>query len=136
MYYYANFDRADDGISVTFRDIPEAITCGQTDSEALEMAEDALLTCVEIYFDEDRPFPLASKQQKGEIAVYLPETVYAKVLLHNVMLEKGVNKADLARTIDAKPPEIQRILRPRHKTKIDTIGHALSALGKPLQLSV
>ncbi len=100
MYYYANFDRADDGITVTFRDIPEAITCGHSDAEAID------------------------------------ESVYAKVLLHNVMLEKGLNKAELARKADLTPPEVQRLLKPRHKTKIDTIGLALSALGKPLQLAV
>ncbi len=136
MYYYANFDRADDGITVTFRDIPEAITCGQTDSEAIEMAEDALLCCVEIYFDENRTFPISSDQQAGEVPIYLPESVYAKVLLHNVMLEKGLNKADLSRKTGFTPPEVQRILKPRHKTKIDTIGQALLALDKPLRLAV
>ncbi len=136
MYYYANFDRADDGITVTFRDIPEAITCGHSDAEATEMAEDVLLSCVEIYFDDNRPFPVASKPQKDEVPIYLPESVYAKVLLHNVMLEKGLNKAELARKADLTPPEVQRLLKPRHKTKIDTIGLALSALGKPLRLVV
>lgn len=136
MYYYAQFDHAQDGITVTFRDIPEAITCGQNDQQAQEMAADALLCCVEIYFDENRHFPLPSQQKPDEVGVYLPETVYAKVLLHNVMLEKGVNNAELARYIAAAPPEVSRILKPRHKTKIDTIGKALAALGKPLVLSV
>ncbi len=136
MYYYANFDRADDGITVTFRNIPEAITCGQTEEEAIEMAEDVLLSCVEIYFDQGWVFPLAGKAKKGEVPIYLPETVYAKVLLHNVMVEKGVNKADLARKSELTPPEVQRILKPRHRTKIDTIGRCLSSLGRPLQLSV
>ena len=130
MYYYAHFDHAADGITVTFPDIPEAITCAQTDAKAMVMAEDALLTCVELYFEDGRPF------REGETAVYLPETVYAKILLHNTLLEKGESKANLARLLDTQPPEVQRILNVRHKTRIDTLGRALAALGRPLHLSV
>lgn len=136
MLYYARFDKADDGITVTFPDIPEAITCGQTDHEAMKMAEDALLSAIEMYFEEDMPFPLAREGKKGETAVYLPETVYAKILLHNKMLETGTAKTELAKAIGTNPPEVSRILRVRHKTKIDTIGRALAALGSPLRLSI
>ncbi|WP_044481900.1 type II toxin-antitoxin system HicB family antitoxin [Paenibacillus antibioticophila] len=38
--YPAVFDYADDGISIEFPDLPGAITCGDTDEEALYMAKD------------------------------------------------------------------------------------------------
>lgn len=38
----AVFDYADDGISVEFPDLPGALTCGDTDEEALYMAKDCL----------------------------------------------------------------------------------------------
>lgn len=135
MLYYANFNYADDGITVTFPDIPEAITCGQTTAEALEMAEDVLLCAVEVYFDDNRPFPLARAAKEGETAVNLPDTVYAKVLLHNRLLESGWNKSKLAEAINTNAPEINRIFNVRRSTKIDTISRALSALGHPLHLS-
>lgn len=100
------------------------------------MAEDVLLSCVEIYFDADRPFPLARKAQKGETDVFLADSVYAKVLLHNAMLAQHISKAQLSRLTQIRPPEIQRILTPRHVTKIDTIARALRGVGKQLQLSV
>lgn len=59
MYYPAKFVKEDNGYTVTFRDIPEAITCGADMPEAMEMAEDVLLSSVEIYFDMDKNFPLA-----------------------------------------------------------------------------
>ena len=136
MYYYAHFDHAADGITVTFPDIPEAMTCAQTEEKAMVRAEDVLLTCVELYFDEGWVFPRARAGREGETAVYLPETVYAKILLHNTLLEKGESKANLARLLDTQPPEVQRILNVRHKTRIDTLGRALAALGRPLHLSV
>ena len=40
--YPAVFSYADDGITVTFPDLPGCITCGETDEEALRMAKDAL----------------------------------------------------------------------------------------------
>ncbi|MBR5940830.1 MAG: type II toxin-antitoxin system HicB family antitoxin [Neisseriaceae bacterium] len=136
MYYYANFDYAPDGITVTFRDIPEAITCGFNDEEAMFMAEDALLVGLEFYFEDERPIPLPSKPKKGEKAVYLPDSVFSKVLLHNAMIEKKVSNAALARAMNATPAEVQRIVNVRHKTKIDTIGKALNAIGFQLQMSI
>lgn len=38
----AIFDYADDGISVSFPDLPGAFTCGDTDEEALYMAKECL----------------------------------------------------------------------------------------------
>lgn len=40
--YYANFDYADDGINVTFPDVPKAFTCGFTKRNAKKMARDVL----------------------------------------------------------------------------------------------
>ncbi|EFU43938.1 hypothetical protein PVOR_01995 [Paenibacillus vortex V453] len=42
MKYPAIFTYADDGISVEFPDLPGALTCGDTDEEALYMAKDCL----------------------------------------------------------------------------------------------
>ncbi|OME86897.1 pilus assembly protein HicB [Paenibacillus sp. FSL A5-0031] len=38
----AIFDYADDGISVEFPDLPGALTCGDTDEEALRMARECM----------------------------------------------------------------------------------------------
>lgn len=40
--YPAIFDYGEDGISVSFPDLPGCLTCGKTDAEALRMAKDAL----------------------------------------------------------------------------------------------
>ncbi|WP_337102350.1 type II toxin-antitoxin system HicB family antitoxin [Paenibacillus sp. YIM B09110] len=40
--YPAVFDYADDGISVEFPDLPGALTCGDTDEEALCMARECM----------------------------------------------------------------------------------------------
>lgn len=40
--YPAIFDYADDGISVEFPDLPGALTCGDTDEDALRMARECM----------------------------------------------------------------------------------------------
>ena len=72
MKYFAQLTPDDGQYTVTFRDIPEAITFGSTVEEALEMAQDALKTAMEFYFEAMRQVPTPSKGEKGEYAIELP----------------------------------------------------------------
>lgn len=84
MNYPARLERADEGgFVVTFRDIPEAITQGDDETEALAMAKDALITAMDFYFEDKRPVPLPSRLQEDEHAIALPPSVESKVLLLN-----------------------------------------------------
>lgn len=94
MFYPAYFTAAEEGgFVVTFPDLPEAITQGDNFAEAMEMAEDVLISCVEIYFEEEKLFPVPRVVKEGEESVFLSDSIYAKVLLHN-MLEQKVSKAE------------------------------------------
>ncbi len=136
MRYPAKFQpEPDGGFTVTFRDIPEAITQGDTMEEATAMAADALLTAMDFYFEDRRAVPAPSKARRGEQIVELPASVWAKVLLLNRMVEQQVRPADLARRLGTTPQEASRIMNLRHPTKIDTLSAALSALGQRLELS-
>lgn len=136
MFYPATFEKEGDGYNVTFRDIPEAITCGDDLSDALFMAKDALLTAMDFYFEDHRPVPQPSAAQEGEYLIELPLSVSAKVLLLNEMIAQNISNVELAKRINVKPQEVQRITNLAHATKIDTIGRAFAALGKNLNLSV
>ena len=135
--YPARFDPADEGgYTVTFRDIPEAITQGDTLEEAEAMARDALITAMDFYFEDGRAVPAPSKAAKGERLVALPLSVAAKVALLNARLESGARPADVARTMGIKPQEMTRVFDLKHPTKIDTIAAALAAMGYELDLEV
>ena len=126
----------DGGFVVTFRDIPEAITQGDTEAEALEMAADVLLSAMDFYFEDKRQVPSPSKAKKGEHLVDLPLSIAAKVLLLNEMLGQQVRPAELARRLETTPQEVNRLIDLRHTTKIDRISDAMAALGKHIELSV
>lgn len=135
MFYPARFTSAPEGgFVVTFRDIPEAITQGDDAPEAMAMAQDALITAFDFYFDDKRPIPTPTKAKRGERAIEVPPSIAAKVLLLNEMLRQKVKPADLARRMSVKPQEIQRLTNLAHTTKIDSINLALAALGKHLEI--
>lgn len=120
---------------VTFPDIPEAITQGETKEEAVEAARDALETALDFYFDEKRIVPAPSRLKRGQLFVELPISLTAKVLLLNEMLRQKVRPAELARRLHTTPQEINRLTNIRHASKIDGIASAMKALGKVLHVS-
>jgi antitoxin HicB len=137
MYYPALFKPAPEGgFVVTFRDIPEAITQGDTEAEAMEMAEDVLYSSMEFYFDEKRLVPFPSKAKRGERLIPLQPSAWAKVLLLNEMLAQRVTPSELARRLHTSPQNMNKVINLGHATKIDALNEAMRALGKRLEVTV
>ena len=127
-------DEADGGFVVTFADIPEAITQGETREEALDMAKEALETALEFYFEDKRAVPVPSKVMRGQDAVELSASLSAKVLLLNEMLAQNIRPTELARRLNTTPQEVNRLTNLRHTSRIDGIDSALRALGRRLEI--
>jgi antitoxin HicB len=129
-------DEVDGGFVVTFVDIPEAITQGDTEAEALAAAKDALESALDFYFEDKRAVPMPSKAKRGQNVIELPASLSAKVLLLNEMVTQDVRPAELARRLNTTPQEVTRLTNVRHTTRIDGIAAALQALGKHLDMRV
>lgn len=137
MQYPAKFERAaEGGYTVTFRDVPEAITQGDDLDEARAMAADALVSAMDFYVEDHRPVPAPSAPAHGEELVSLPASVWAKVQLLNAMIGEKVRPADLARKLHTTRQEVNRIIDLHHATKIDTIAAAAAALGHHLEVRI
>jgi antitoxin HicB len=137
MRYPAKFEKAKEGgFVVTFRDIPEAITQGDTEEEAREMAADALLTAMDFYFDDKRPVPLPSKARRGEYLIDLAPSVAAKIFLLNEMVTQHVTPSALARRLGTSPQNFNKVINLKHPTKIDAIDGAMRKLGKRIEVCV
>ncbi|AXF86754.1 Antitoxin HicB [Ephemeroptericola cinctiostellae] len=122
------------GYVVTFPDIPEAMTQGDTLAEALEMAQDVLLSAMDFYFEDKRAVPMPSKAKSGQYTVALPMSAWAKVLLLNEVCAQQLRPIDVAHLMGTRPQYVNRILDLHHNTKIDTVAAALKAIGKDLTL--
>ncbi|WJF89388.1 type II toxin-antitoxin system HicB family antitoxin [Paraburkholderia bonniea] len=129
-------DEADGGFVVTFSDIPEAITQGETTEEALAMAQEALETAMEFYFEDKRVVPTPSKPKRGQPVIELPANLSAKIWLLNEMVTQNIRPAELARRLNTTPQEVNRLTNLRHTTRIDGIAAALQAIGRHLEISV
>jgi antitoxin HicB len=137
MKYPAKFEAGETGaVIVTFRDIPEAIAQGDDEADAHTEGASALLTAMDFYFEDRRPVPAPSEPIEGERLIELPLSASAKVMLLNEMLAQKVRPVDLARLMDLKPQEVNRIVDLNHATKIDTLAAAFKAMGRELDLVV
>lgn len=124
------------GYTVTFRDVPEAITQGDTLEDALKYAAEALELALEHYLDERRTAPVPTAKRKGEYLVSLPASLSLKVALLNEMLLQGVRPIELAKRLNTSKQEINRLTTLSYTTKVDRIAEAFHALGKELIIKV
>jgi antitoxin HicB len=118
----------------TFPDIPEAITQGKSLKEAKAVAESALETALDFYFENSRIVPKPSRIKRGQDFVELPASVSAKVLLLNEMIRQRIRPAELARRLQTTPQEVNRLTNIHHTSRIDGIAAAMKALGKTLEI--
>ena len=134
-YPYELTAQADGGFTVTFPDVPEAITQGETEEEAAAMAEDALVTALSFYTDDAKPLPHPSLPRGRKVA-HVPPLIAAKLVLHDAMLAAGVSNVDLARRLRVDEKVARRLRDPLYKSRIDRVDEALRTLGKRIELVV
>lgn len=120
------------GFSVSFPDVPEALTCGEGRAEALTMAEDALAAALSAYVHgrEDVPAPSAAAQ--GQELVAVPPIVAAKLALYSAMRSQGVTKVALAARLGLSEGAVRKLLNPGHRSHISQVEKALRAIGRSL----
>jgi antitoxin HicB len=134
MRYPVNLEPDGKFYLVTFPDIPEAITQGDSEEDALLHAADVLESALDHYIENSLPIPTPSKPKRGQKVVELPASYSAKILLLNEMAVQKVRPAELARRLKVTPQEVNRLIDWRHTSKIDGIAEALKALGKTLEI--
>jgi antitoxin HicB len=123
-------------VLVSFIDVPEAITFGADEDEALLQAVDALETPLSFYVEARKPLPVASKPRRGQRTVRPSALEGAKLGVHQAMTEQGIKKAELARRLDWHMPQVDRLFDLRHASRLDRIEAAARALGRHLAVRV
>lgn len=134
-YPYITEAQPEGGWTVTFPDVPEAITQGDTQGEVSAMAEDALVAALSFYTDEGMPLPVPSASHGGPLAI-VPPLVAAKLALHDAMLAAGVSNVVLGRRLGLEEKAVRRLRDPLHRSHIGQIEAALRLLGKRLDVRV
>lgn len=121
MFDYPVILTPDDGtILVTFPDVPEAITFGATEAEAMTMAVDALESALSLYIDARKPLPAPST--RPDLPSVRPSALeIIKLAVYQEMLVQGVRKAELARRLGWKAPQVDRLFDLNHASRLDQL---------------
>jgi antitoxin HicB len=137
MFDYPVILAPDDGtVLVTFPDVPEAITFGADNDEALLQAVDALESALSFYVDDRKPLPTPSKPKRGQHTVRPSALECAKLGVYQAMTEQGIKKSELARRLGWHMPQVDRLFDLRHASRLDQIEAAARALGRHVEVSV
>ena len=117
-------DDDDRGFVVTFRDLPEAITQGNTVEDAMAEAADCLEEAIAGRIDDGAEIPIPSRKQPGEHAVAVPQQTAMKASLYLAVQEVGITKVELAKRLGVSEKEARRLLDPRHGSRISALEWA------------
>ena len=120
------------GFFVSFPDIPGALTCGDDRTEALEMAEDALVAMLAVYVQQQRAIPTPSSVADDQELVAVPPIAAAKLALYTAMREQGITGDALAVRLNLSDSAIRKLLDPDCFSHISQIMRALRAVGRCL----
>jgi antitoxin HicB len=129
------FNKNDQRYTVTFYNLPEAITEGETLEEALINASEVLTLTLEGRLDEGMVIPTPSQKTTKDTYYIAPSArVQAAILIR---LSRGKQSiAELARALDSSWPAISRLENPRHWPSLRQLERTATALGKRLVLSL
>ena len=120
------------GFFVSFPDIPGALTCGDDRTEALEMAEDALVAMLAVYVQQQRAIPTPSSVADDQELVAVPPIAAAKLALYTAMREQGITGDALAVRLNLSDSAIRKLLDPDCYSHISQIMKALRVVGRSL----
>jgi antitoxin HicB len=129
-------NKGEGGYVVTFRDLPEAITQGNSIDDALAEAADCLEEAIAGRIDDGREIPSPSSPKRGERIVSVPPSMALKAAVYLAVQEAGISNSELARRMRLDEKEARRILDPHHPTKLPKIVAALAVLGRRVELSL
>lgn len=128
--YPVELEPDDNGtVMATFPDVPEAVTFGDDEDDALARAVDALETALAGYIEDRRHIP-APSAANGRRTVALPLLAQVKLETYEAMRARGWRKADLARALGLGPRQVDRIFDLTHGTSISQLDAALAACGR------
>jgi antitoxin HicB len=122
-------------VLVTFPDVPEAITFGEDEDEALLRAVDALESAMSFYVEARQPLPLPSAAN-GRPTVCPSALECAKLGIYQAMTEQGIRKTELARRLGWHMPQVDRLFNLNHASRLDQLEAAARVLGRHIYVRV
>lgn len=134
--YPATVERDGDQFLITFPDVPQALTGAEHHDDIEQQALDALVTALGEYARCGRASPSPSPVTQDQIAIRIPALMIAKLDLLSAMAQQKISGAELARRLEITDTAVRRILDFNHRSHIDQVEDALTAIGKILEIGI
>jgi antitoxin HicB len=124
--------QSDGSLLVTFVDLPDTFTEGQSKEEALFNAAEVLSGMLGWRLEEAKDVPPPSQKVKGAYYVAPDAKTQAAMLLRLARGDRSLS--ELARALETSWPSAKRLENPTHWPSLKTLDRAAAALGKKLVL--
>jgi antitoxin HicB len=124
------------GFVITFPDVPEVVTQGETVEQCIEEASDALEEALIGRINTGDEIPKASPIQEGQYAIPVPPQTALKAALYEEIRSQGLNKVQMAARLGIDEKEARRLLNPHHPSKLPRIAEILERVGKRIVVSI
>jgi antitoxin HicB len=138
MKYPALFEpAAEGGFVITFPDWDWGVTQGEDESDAFDMARDALVTMIAHSIRHGKPVPSPSHPRGRKLRMIdLPASMALKTELYIAFQASGLRKTELARRLEIPKTNVDRLFDIRRHTRLDQLEAAFRALGKELLVDI
>lgn len=131
-----SFDDESGEYEISYRDFSDLYSSALTEDDVELEAKDGLIAFIAEQIESRLPIPAPSPAAAGDITIHLPILTCLKIALHNAMINTGTRKVDLARKLNQKGPQIDRLLDVEYASKVETLEQALYLLGYEVSVSV
>ncbi len=135
--YPARLEPDEDGRPVVhFPDLPEALTDGIDQAEALSEASDCLSEALAGRIHRQEEIPIPSPLGPGMHAVEPEPTIALKAALYDALRAAGIDNRALATRLRIDERQAARLVDPKARTPLNKLEEALSARGYTIGIEV
>jgi len=121
---------------VHFPDLPEALTDGADEAEALVEAADCLSEALAGRIRRQEAIPIPSPVIPGMYAVEPEPEIALKTALYEVLRAAGINTRELAVQLRIDERQAARLIDPKARTPLSKLEQALSVLGYTIGIEI
>lgn len=133
LVYAAKIAQEDDCFIVTFRDLPNVFTQGDSYEEALFNAQEALDILLLDMANDDLDIADPSPCKRGETLIAVSPDIAVPVLLHKLRKIRHFTLTDVAKIMDVSYQNYQQIESGKNIT-LKSLKRAAAALGATVQI--
>jgi len=135
--YPARLEPDEEGRPVVhFPDLPEALTDGADEAEALVEASDCLSEALAGRIHRQEEIPVPSPLRPGMHAVEPEPTIALKAALYDVTRAAGIGACELAMRLGIDERQAMRLVDPKARTPLGKLEAAISALGYTIGIEI